>query len=86
MLPKEERKAFNEAFWAGFKTHMRACMSANGKNFYVVREVVAFFERISLANSAFIELGFVYSFIFGAFNQFKKIIFGVYFAFRCTEY
>jgi hypothetical protein len=31
MLPKEERKAFNEAFWAGFKTHMRACMSASGK-------------------------------------------------------
>lgn len=31
MLPKEERKAWNEAFWAGFKTHMRACMSSSGR-------------------------------------------------------
>ena len=31
MLPKEERKALNEAFWAGFKTHMRACMSSSGR-------------------------------------------------------
>lgn len=31
MLPKEERKAWNEAFWAGFKAHMRACLSYSGK-------------------------------------------------------
>jgi hypothetical protein len=31
MLPKEERKAWNEAFWAEFKAHMRACLSASGK-------------------------------------------------------
>ncbi|MFM6945749.1 MAG: DUF4268 domain-containing protein [Flavobacteriales bacterium] len=31
MLPKEERKAWNEAFWLGFKTHMRACFSSSGK-------------------------------------------------------
>lgn len=31
MLPKEERKAWNEAFWAGFKTHMRACMSSSDR-------------------------------------------------------
>jgi hypothetical protein len=31
MLPKEERKAWNEAFWAGFKAHMRACLSSSGK-------------------------------------------------------
>lgn len=31
MLPKEERKAWNEAFWTGFKAHMRACLSSSGK-------------------------------------------------------
>ena len=31
MLPKEERKAWNEAFWMGFKSHMRACLSSSGK-------------------------------------------------------
>ncbi|MEY3591287.1 MAG: hypothetical protein RLZZ38_240 [Bacteroidota bacterium] len=31
MLPKEERKAWNEAFWMGFKAHMRACLSSSGK-------------------------------------------------------
>ncbi len=31
MLSKEARKAWNEAFWAGFKNHMRACLSASGK-------------------------------------------------------
>ena len=31
MLPKEERKAFNEAFWAGFKTYMRGALSSSGR-------------------------------------------------------
>lgn len=31
MLSKEARKAWNEAFWLGFKNHMRACLSASGK-------------------------------------------------------
>ena len=31
MLSKEARKAWNEAFWLGFKNHMRAQLSANGK-------------------------------------------------------
>lgn len=31
MLPKEERKAWNETFWMGFKVHMRACLSSSGK-------------------------------------------------------
>jgi hypothetical protein len=31
MLPKEERKAFNEAFWSGFKDHMRGQMSSTGR-------------------------------------------------------
>lgn len=31
MLPKEARKAWNEAFWLGFKNHMRAQLSASGK-------------------------------------------------------
>lgn len=31
MLSKEARKAFNEAFWSGFKQHMRACLSASGR-------------------------------------------------------
>jgi hypothetical protein len=31
MLPKEERKAWNEAFWAGFKMQMRASMSVTGR-------------------------------------------------------
>ena len=31
MLLKEERKAWNEDFWAGFKAHMRACMSSSGR-------------------------------------------------------
>jgi len=31
MLSKEARKAWNEAFWLGFKNYMRAQLSANGK-------------------------------------------------------
>lgn len=31
MLSKDERKAWNEAFWAGFKAHMRACLSSSKK-------------------------------------------------------
>ncbi len=31
MLPKEERKAYNEAFWSGFKDHMRGKMSSTGR-------------------------------------------------------
>ncbi|MFM7643580.1 MAG: DUF4268 domain-containing protein [Sphingomonadales bacterium] len=31
MLSKEERKAWNEAFWLGFKNYMRACMSSSGR-------------------------------------------------------
>ncbi len=31
MLAKEERKAWNEAFWAGFKMQMRASMSVTGR-------------------------------------------------------
>lgn len=31
MLPKEERKAYNEAFWSGFKDHMRGQMSSTGR-------------------------------------------------------
>lgn len=31
MLPKKERKAFNEAFWAGFKTYMRGALSSSGR-------------------------------------------------------
>jgi hypothetical protein len=31
MLPKEERKAYNEAFWSGFKDHMRGKLSSTGR-------------------------------------------------------
>lgn len=31
MLSKDERKVWNEAFWAGFKAHMRACLSSSKK-------------------------------------------------------
>ncbi|MEN9743354.1 MAG: hypothetical protein RLZZ65_1159 [Bacteroidota bacterium] len=31
MLPKEVRKAWNEAFWSGFKDSMRGKMSSNGR-------------------------------------------------------
>jgi hypothetical protein len=31
MLPKEERKAWNEAFWTGFKAHMRKTLSSSGR-------------------------------------------------------